>query len=254
MATTAAAQLAVSPVLLGLFGPLPLASLPANLLAGPVSGAVMVWGCTGGMFAGLFGGVAAEIVHLPSRVMLWWIGGVASRAALGPQATLGIVSILMLGSAALLAVSRIRSAAVVAGVLASLVAVAALIAAPSLGPGEHPLVGESRAFVSEGGDLVLVLDNPPTRGLIESLRRSGGGRPDLVVALDGDRSDAEAVLALSERFGAFAVAAPPMHRVPGGRTVQAGQTVELDDLLLRFERVAPRLELRVKHGPPRLPP
>ena len=47
MATTAAAQLVVSPVLLGLFGPLPLASLPANLLAGPVSGGVMVWGCTG---------------------------------------------------------------------------------------------------------------------------------------------------------------------------------------------------------------
>ena len=135
MATTAAAQLAVSPVLLGLFGPLPLASLPANFLAGPVSGAVMVWGCTGGMFAGLFGGVVAEFVHLPSRVMLWWIGGVASRAALGPQATLGAASILMLGSAALLAVSRIRSAAVVAGVLASLVAVAALMAAPSLGPG-----------------------------------------------------------------------------------------------------------------------
>jgi len=248
MATTAAAQLAVSPVLLGLFGPLPLASLPANLLAGPVSGAVMVWGCTGGMLAGLFGGAVADLVHIPSRVMLWWIGGVASGAALGPQATLGIVSILLLGSAALLAVSRIRSAAVVAGVLASLVAVAALMAAPSLGPGEHPLVGESRAFVSEGGDLVLVLDNPPTRGLIESLRRSGGTRPDLVVALDGDRSDAEAVLALSERFGELAVAAPPMHRVPGGRTVQAGQTVEFDDLLLRFERVAPRLELSVKHG------
>ena len=180
--------------------------------------------------------------------MLWWIGGVASRAALGPQATLGLVSILLLGSAALLAVSRIRSAAVVAGVLASLVGVAALLAAPRLGPGEHPLVGGSRALVSEQGELVLVLDDPPTRGLVESLRRSGGGRPDLVVALDGDRADAEAVLALTERFGALAVAAPPMHRVPGGRTVQEGQTVEFDDLLLRFERVGPRLELSVERG------
>ena len=74
------------------------------------------------------------------------------------------------------------------------------------------------------------------------------------MALDGDRSDAEAVLALTERFGALAVAAPPMHRVPGGRTVQAGQTVEFGDLLLRFERVAPRLELSVKQGPPERPP
>lgn len=248
LATTAAAQLAVSPVLLGLFGPLPLASLPANLLAGPVSGAVMVWGCTGGMLAGLVGGAGAELLHFPTRVLLWWIGGVASRSALGPQATLGTASILLLGSAALLAVSRIRFAAALAGVVASFVGVGALLAAPGLGPGEHLLVGGSRAFVSESGDVVLVLDNPPTRGLVESLRRSGGGRPDLVVALDGDRSDAEAVLALTERFGALAVAAPPMHRVPGGRTVQRGQTVTFDDLLLRFERVAPRLELSLERG------
>ena len=108
-------------------------------------------------------------------------------------------------------------------------------------------------IVSGGGDLVLVLDNPPTRGLIESLRLIGGGKPDLAVALDGDRSDAEAVLALTERFGAFPVAAPPMHRVPGGRTVQVGQTVELDDLTVRFERVQPRLELSVQRGPSREP-
>ena len=249
MATTAAAQLAVSPVLLGLFGPLPLASLPANLLAGPVSGAVMVWGCTGGMFAGFFGGFVAELVHIPSKVMLWWIGGVASWAARGPQATLGAASILLLGAAALLAVSRLRLSMVVAAGLASLVGLVALITAPSLGPGEHSLVGESRVIVSGGGDLVLVLDNPPTRGLIESLRLIGGGKPGLAVALDGDRSDAEAVLALTERFGAFPVAAPPMHRVPGGRTVQVGQTVELDDLTVRFERVQPRLELSVQRGP-----
>ena len=249
MATTAAAQLAVSPVLLGLFGPLPLASLPANLLAGPVSGAVMVWGCTGGLLAGVIGGIAAEIVHLPSKVMLWWIGGVAARAASGPQATLGGASIMLLGAAALLALTRARLMTFAAGVLASLVALAALISAPTLAAGEHRLAGESLAIVSEAGELVLVLDNPPTRGLVESLRVAGGGKPRLAVARDGDRSDAEAVLALTERFGAFPVAAPPMHRVPGGRTVQVGQTVELDGLRLRFERVHPRLELSVQRGP-----
>ena len=246
MATTAAAQLAVSPVLLGLFGPLPLASLPANLLAGPASGAVMVWGCTGGLLAGVVGGITAEIVHIPSEVMLWWIGGVASRAALAPQATLGGASILLLGAAAVMALSKVRSMTVGAGVLASAVGLAALLSAPTLGAGEHRLAGDSRAIVSESGDLLLVLDNPPTRGLIEALRVKGGGKPRLVVALDGDRADAEAVLALGERFGVFAVAAPPMHRVPGGRTVQVGQTVELDDLMLRFERVQPRLEVSVQ--------
>ena len=72
---------------------------------------------------------------------------------------------------------------VVAAGLASLVGLVALTTAPSLGPGEHSLVGESRVIVSGGGDLVLVLDNPPTRGLIESLRLIGGKKPDLAVAL-----------------------------------------------------------------------
>ncbi len=248
MATTAAAQLAVSPVLLGLFGPLPLASLPANLLAGPVSGAVMVWGCTGGLLAGLFGGFAAEILHIPSKAMLWWIGGVASRSAIGPQATLGTVSIVLLGVAALLIVPQVRLMTAAAAVLAAGVALTAFVSAPALGLGEHSLVGGSRAIVSKQGDLVLVLDNPRARALIESLRVSGGGRPDLVVALDGDRSDAEAVLALTERFGELPVAAPPMHRVPGGRSVQAGQVVELDGVSVRFQRVQPRLELSVAGG------
>lgn len=246
MATTAAAQLAVSPVLLGLFGPLPLASLPANLLAGPVSGAVMVWGCTGGLLAGVVGGIVADMIHLPSKVMLWWIGGVASRAAVGPQATLGAVSIVLLGAAALLAIPKVRLMTLAAGATASLVALAALLSAPTLAVGDHRLAGESRAIVSGQGNLVLVLDNPPTRALVESLRVAGGGRPDLAIALDGDRADAEAVLALAERFGDFPVAAPPMHRVPGGRTVQTGQTVELDDLTVRFERVEPRLEITVR--------
>lgn len=249
-ATTAAAQLAVSPLLLGLFGPLPLASLPANLLAGPVSGAVMVWGCTGGLFAGVMGGVVAEIAHFPSRAMLWWIGGVASRAALGPQATLGLVSLLLLGSAALLAMVRVRPLAILAGAVASLVAVAALLAAPTLTVGEHRLVGKSRAIVAQNGDLLLVLDNPPKRALIESLRVSGAKKPKLVVALDGDRFDAEAVLSLVERYGPLAIAAPPMHRVPGARTVRVGQVVEVDDLVLRFEKVQPRLRLSVEREPP----
>lgn len=249
LATTAAAQLAVSPLLLGLFGPLPLASLPANLFAGPVSGAVMVWGCTAGLLAGVLGGVFAEVLHWPSQIMLWWIGGVASRAALGPQATLGVVSVSLLGASALLAWSELRALKLFAAVTACLVALVALVSAPNLSPGEHDLAGGSKAVVSNSGELVLLLDDPPTRGIVESLRRAGGTKPSLVVALDGDRADALAVLALKERFGEFPVAAPPMHRVPGGRSVAVNQTVRLDDLLVRFDRVRPRLKLSVQRQP-----
>ena len=53
-----------------------------------------------------------------------------------------------------------------------------------------------------------------------------------VIATDGDRADADAVVALRERFIGVAVLAPPMHRVPGGRSVPdevgvAGVVVEL---------------------------
>ena len=36
---------------------------------------------------------------------------------------------------------------------------------------------------------------------------------------------AAAVLALAGRFGPIPVAAPPLHRVPGGRTVTAGRVI-----------------------------
>ncbi|NIR36721.1 MAG: hypothetical protein GWN79_08665, partial [Actinobacteria bacterium] len=69
-ATTVAAQLGVAPFLLAVFGPMPLAALPANLLAGPVSGAVMVWGCTAGLVAGAAGGGVAAVLHLPTKAMI----------------------------------------------------------------------------------------------------------------------------------------------------------------------------------------
>ena len=53
---TLAAQLGVAPVLLATFGPIPVASLPANLLCVPVAGLVMVWGLTAGLLAGVVGG------------------------------------------------------------------------------------------------------------------------------------------------------------------------------------------------------
>ena len=244
-ATTAAAQLAVSPLLLAYFGPLPLASLPANLLAGPISGLVMVWGCTAGLFAGFSGGVVAEIVHLPSQVMLWWIGGVAATAARAPQAMLGLVSLLLLGLAAGLAMVQVRALSMLAGVMAILVVTFGYLWAPTLTVGQHFLAGDTKAIVASNGDLILILDDPAQRRLIEALRLSGGKKPKLVLALDGDRLDAEAVLALVERFGRFPVLAPPLHRVPGASIVHANQVVALPGLTLRIDKVSPRLHYSV---------
>jgi hypothetical protein len=99
LAVTAAAQLGVAPVLLSTFGPLPVASLPANLLAVPVAGLVMTWGLTGGLVAGWVGGTVAEVVQAPTRLLLWWLEEVAQRASRLPAGQLGgwQVGVLALG-------------------------------------------------------------------------------------------------------------------------------------------------------------
>ncbi len=90
LAVTAAAQVGVAPVLLATFDDgMPLAALPANLLAGPVAGPVMAWGMTAGLVAGAGGEPVAALVHLPTRVALWWLRLVASTCADLPLPVLG---------------------------------------------------------------------------------------------------------------------------------------------------------------------
>ncbi|CAB4342675.1 MAG: hypothetical protein F2567_04095 [Actinobacteria bacterium] len=81
VAVTVAAQIAVAPLIIPTFGPMPLASLPANVLAEPIAGFVMMWGSSIGLVAGLFGGWAATVVLAPVRVGLWWILNVAKWCA-----------------------------------------------------------------------------------------------------------------------------------------------------------------------------
>ena len=88
-AVTLAAQSAVAPLLLLLFGPVPVAALPANLLAAPVAGPLMVWGLTGGLLAGVVGPPLDGLLHLPSGLGLGWIGGMAAWAGRHPIGLLG---------------------------------------------------------------------------------------------------------------------------------------------------------------------
>ncbi len=73
---TIAAQMGVAPVTIAVFGPLPLASIPSNLLAAPAAGPLMVWGLPMGLLAGLVPRLA-PLAHLPSLVLVRWIAIVA---------------------------------------------------------------------------------------------------------------------------------------------------------------------------------
>jgi competence protein ComEC len=81
VAFSAAAQIAVAPLQLLVFGSVPLVGLTTNVLADPVAGCVMIWGVPAGLLAGVVGGGAAAILHLPTELMLRWIQLVAEGGA-----------------------------------------------------------------------------------------------------------------------------------------------------------------------------
>jgi competence protein ComEC len=84
LATTAAAQLAVAPVALPLFGSLPLVALPANLLAAPAAAAVTAYGVASGLVTAVANGLTpgwAEPLAGPTSILVGYLRAVAGVAA-----------------------------------------------------------------------------------------------------------------------------------------------------------------------------
>jgi competence protein ComEC len=95
LSMTIGAQLGVAPVSLAVFGPVPLASLPANLLAAPAAGPVMVYGLPAGIVAGLLPDAAAALVQFPTTLLVRYIAGVASTAAAADLPQVGLPAVLV---------------------------------------------------------------------------------------------------------------------------------------------------------------
>jgi competence protein ComEC len=89
LGVTAAAQLGVLPVLVPVFGSVPLVALPANLLAAPAVGPLTVWGLVAGVVGGVLGPGAAPWLQLPTYALLRFVEVVASTAATEPLAVDG---------------------------------------------------------------------------------------------------------------------------------------------------------------------
>jgi competence protein ComEC len=98
LAVTIAAQIGVAPVSVTVFGGLPVASIPANLLAVPVAGPLMVWGLPAGVLAGVAPALAPAL-HLPTRLAVRWIALVARTAAAAPLGELGAPQLALLAVA-----------------------------------------------------------------------------------------------------------------------------------------------------------
>ena len=230
-ATTISAQLAVSPLLVLVFGPVPLASLPANLLAGPASGPIMMWGWTGGLIAGVVGEPVAGWIHTPTALLVGWVRTVAATAAGAPSVTVAGIGVMVLGIAAVAVLSSSRAVRRLGVLLAAVVAVASIRTVPSVADGTTAI--GAGVIVHRDAAIVVELAAPHRpRDVLEALRVAGVRRIDVVVATDGDRADADAVVAIQARFDPVEIMAPPLHRVPGGRSIHPGTIVRAGDLVV----------------------
>jgi competence protein ComEC len=87
LGATAAAQVGVAPVLIPVFGSMPLVALPANLVAVPLAAPLTIWG----LAAGVVGGVTRplspalpRVLELPTNALLHALMSVADVAARVP--------------------------------------------------------------------------------------------------------------------------------------------------------------------------
>jgi competence protein ComEC len=253
LSVTVAAQVGVAPVLIPVFGGLPLASLPANLLVGPLAGFVMTWGLTGGLAAGLLGGVVAEVVHLPTRAALWWVATVARVGADLPLGELDApLAALACGAGAGFVLARRRGRPVLSGI--SAVVTIALLATPAIRLAAHPgerevLDGVGEIWRTGQGRTVLVLDaEVHHRRILEPVRRLGIARIDLAIAVQGSGRTGVALARLRKRVVVGEVWAPRDHRVAFARTPEPG-AYRFDDLMIEVASSHDRLTAQVDRPP-----
>ena len=172
------AQLAVAPIVLSVFGSMPLWAPAANLVVAPIVTAATV---VGGL--SLVIGAFEPLADLLSTVVLL----VAEWASRGPQlGVLGVIAAVVLGG-----VVAHRSTRML-GIAAALIVVAAVAGGPSAWPVTPSVtaldVGQGDAIlIQDPSGAAMLIDGGSDPGVIDrALRRHGVSRLDVVVATHGD--------------------------------------------------------------------
>lgn len=259
LGVTLAAQVGVLPVLVPVFGGLPVSALPANLLAAPVAGPLMMWGMAAGLPAGWVGGGLGRVLHVPTEAMIAWVAGVARWGAAAPLGQLRLGHVV--GLAAALAVGvvahrrRWRLGVAVAGLGAGALALAPAMAVL------HPATADGRALVPgarlwrAGGATVVVVDDLKASpgALLSSLHLADVRDIDVLVVTRPGSAASSDVAALLRRFPPRLLLAPTGHRLAGEVVVPpAGSEVAAGGLVVAVDDASPRLAVRV--GSERAPP
>lgn len=247
VAVTIAAQAGVAPLLVATFGGIPVASIPANLLAAPAAGPLMVWGLAAGLPAGLVGGAPADLLHLPTRVLLAWIAGVARVAAAMPLPEIDARGLLVVAFAvgAWWAARRHRALMVPFGLSLAIVGMTASTGEPPREDRDRELTPGVRLWQG-GGATVLMLSGGIDEGrLLTALRGSGVRRVDILVLRSGGGGGARLAGAVRHRARVGSILAPPGHAVAGAITAAAGQRIRAGPLEVVVSAAGPPLEVGV---------
>jgi competence protein ComEC len=252
LAVTLAAQAGVAPVMLPVFDGIPLASIPANLLAAPAAGPLMVWGLVAGLPAGLLGGPLASVLHIPTRLLVEWISGVARFAAALPLPEVGAPwAGAVVGATFLLWVSlgrrRFALVLVAVGVLASTIQATGV---PSADESGRTLVAGVRMWRRAGAVIVVIHGVADEGRLLTAMRRASLRRVDILVVRSGGTGAARVVSVVRHRARVRAVLAPQGHTVPGALTASPGSRMRAGTLELVVRDAGPRLEVEVTSASP----
>ena len=193
---TVFAQLAVAPIILTVFGSMPLWAPAANLIVAPIVTAATV---AGGV--SLVVGAIEPVAALLATVVL----SIARWASHGPQlGAVGVVAAVTLG---LLVAYRTTRAL---GLAAAMIVVVAGAGSPSTWPATASVtaldVGQGDAIlIQDPSGAAMLIDGGPDPGVIDrALRRHGVTRLDIVVVTHGD---ADHVGGLAEVVTAFDIGA-----------------------------------------------
>lgn len=251
VSVTLAAQLAVAPIVLATFGGMPVASLPANVVAAPVSGPVMVWGVTAGVVAGVVGGPVATAIHLPTRLMLGWVelvGRVSGQLPLGELHGGHVVTMVAAGAVAMCAPARHAAARRLAGVVLVATVVHPAWQLHDFRAHDEAVAHGVRLWRDGTSSVVAIDGRADAVRTLEALRRAGVRRVDVVVLRTGSVAVGDVVRALEARYSVGAVWAPAGHQVRGATTPPVGATARAGPFALSVVAVEPRLDVRIEAG------
>lgn len=244
LAVTAGAQCAVAPVLVPTIGPMPLAALPANLVAGPIAGALMVWGLTAGTLAGVVGGRVAWLLHRPSAFGLDLLDRVASAGASLPLGSVDLGWLMVVALAVGVGVSTNRSSLRVLGTTLALVALLAPVLVPQ-SRGARP-AGWAATVWADGPVSVVDVDaGADPVDVVETLRGTRTRVVGLVILRTSRPGAASVVDAIGSRFEIGAVIGPPGSPHPDVVVVPDGFRARVGRFEVVVDRAGPPLRARV---------